>query len=147
MVTNQNTQLLKEIYEASAMGMEATKLVLPKVTDESLRGDIERQAQKYKGLAVKTEKMLAKQGETPDAEPAMKKAMLWGSVQMNTLVDSSPTHIAEMMISGTTMGIIDMTKKLNQLDEADAGAKKLAEEYIQGEQKNIELLKQHLGTV
>ncbi len=75
----------------------------------------------------------------------MKKAMLWGSVQMNTLMDSSPTHIAEMMINGTTMGIVDMTKKLNQLDEADAGAKKLAEEFIRGQQKSIEVLKQHLS--
>ena len=54
-------------------------------------------------------------------------------------------HIAEMMINGTTMGIVDMTKKLNQLDEADAGAKKLAEEFIRGQQKSIEVLKQHLS--
>ena len=49
------------------------------------------------------------------------------------------------MINGTTMGIVDMTKKLNQLDEADAGAKKLAEEFIRGQQKSIEVLKQHLS--
>ena len=137
MVQNQNVQLLKELYEASHMGIEATNLVTPKVKDESLREEIERQRQ--------TERMLAEAGETPDAESAMKKAMLWGSVQMNTLMDSSPTHIAEMMINGTTMGIVDMTKKLNQLDEADAGAKKLAEEFIRGQQKSIEVLKQHLS--
>ena len=145
MVQNQNVQLLKELYEASHMGIEATNLVTPKVKDESLREEIERQRQTYKGLAVKTERMLAEAGETPDAESAMKKAMLWGSVQMNTLMDSSPTHIAEMMINGTTMGIVDMTKKLNQLDEADAGAKKLAEEFIRGQQKSIEILKQQLS--
>jgi len=102
MVQNQNVQLLKELYQASHMGIEAANLVTPKVKDEGLREEIERQRQTYKGLAVKTERMLAEAGETPDPESAMKKAMLWGSVQMNTLMDSSPTHIAEMMINGTT---------------------------------------------
>ena len=145
MVENQNIQLLKELYQASHMGIEAVNMVSPKVEDEGLREEIERQRQTYKGLAVKTEHMLARAGETPDSEPAVKKAMLWGSVQMNTLMDSSPSHIAEMMINGATMGIVDMTKKLNQLDEADAGAKKLAEEFIHGQQKSIEVLKQHLS--
>ena len=66
MVQNQNVQLLKELYEASHMGIEATNLVTPKVKDESLREEIERQRQTYKGLAVKTERMLAEAGETPD---------------------------------------------------------------------------------
>lgn len=145
MIENQNVQLLKELYQASHMGIEASNLVTSKVEDEGLREEIERQRQKYKSLAVKTERMLADAGETPESEPAMKKAMLWGSVQMNTLLDSSPSHIAEMMINGTTMGIVDMTKRLNQLPEADAGAKKLAEEFIQGQQKSIEVLKQHLS--
>ena len=144
MVQNQNVQLLKELYQASHMGIEAANLVTPKVKDEGLREEIERQRQTYKGLAVKTERMLAEAGETPDPESAMKKAMLWGSVQMNTLMDSSPTHIAEMMITGTTMGIVDMIRKLNELGDVDYEPRKLAQEFIQGEQRHIEELKKHL---
>ncbi len=59
-------------------------------------------------------------------------------------MNKNTSHIAEMMINGTTMGIIDMTKRLNELDDADAGAKKLAEDYIVNEQQNIENLKKHL---
>ena len=43
---------------------------------------------------------------------------------MNTLLDSSEQHIAEMMINGTTMGIIDMTKKLNELEQPKAKEKR-----------------------
>lgn len=60
------------------------------------------------------------------------------------MMNKKPDHIAEIMINGTTMGIIDMTKKLNQLDYADAGAKQLAEDYLTNEQQNIEIMKKHL---
>ena len=35
----------------------------------------------------------------------MKKAMMWGSIKMSTLTDNSRSHIAEMMVQGTVMGI------------------------------------------
>jgi hypothetical protein len=63
---------------------------------------------------------------------------------MNTLTDSSTTHIAEMMIEGSTMGITDITKILNHLDHADAGAKELAEEYLDCERKHIASMKKYL---
>jgi hypothetical protein len=143
-MARENENLLEEVYKATKMGLEATQLVIPKVRDESLREQIELQGENYKGMANKAKEMLRHDGRLPEEEDPLKKAVLWGSIQMNTAINRHPKHIAEMMISGTTMGIVDMTKKLNELDDADAGAKKLAEEYIVNEQKNIEDLKNHL---
>ena len=140
----ENSNLLEEIYQATNMGLEATRMVIPKVHDEWLREDIERQGENYKGMATKAKEMLNHSGQLPKEEDPVKKAMLWGSIQMSTLVNTKPRHIAEMMINGTTMGIVDITKKLNALDDADAGAKVLAQEYLANEQKNIEDLKKHL---
>jgi 4-hydroxyphenylpyruvate dioxygenase-like putative hemolysin len=141
---NENANLLNEIYKATKMGLKATQIIIPKVHDEPLREHIERQGDNYKGMSAKAQEMLQNTGEMPKGQDEMKEAMLWGSITVNTMINKKPTHIAEMMISGTTMGIIDMTKKLNELDAADAGSKKLAEEYIANEQKNIEELKKHL---
>lgn len=141
---NQNQNLLEEIYQATKMGLDATRLVIPKVHDESLRNDMEQQAKNYKEMNSQAKAMLRKDGYLPEEKGAFKKAMLRGSIKMNTLVNSKPDHIAKMMINGTTMGIIDLTKKLNELDDSDAGAKKLAEDYLAGEQQNIEIMKKHL---
>ena len=70
--------------------------------------------------------------------------MLWGSIQMNTLLDSSEQHIAEMMINGTTMGIIDITKKLNELEQPKAKEKEIAEEFIENSQAYIDMWKNYL---
>ena len=49
----------------------------------------------------------------------MKKAMMWGSIKMNTLTDNSRAHIAEMMIQGTVMGITSLKTSLGDLPEND----------------------------
>lgn len=143
-MSKENENLLDEVYQATTMGLEATKIVIPKVHDGSLREQIQQQAKNYKGMATKAKEMLRKDGQLPEEQDPYKKAMLWGSIEMNTIVNRKPQHIAEMMINGTTMGIVDITKKMNELENADAGAKELAKEYIANEQKNIEDLKKLL---
>lgn len=143
-MAKENQNLLNEIYKATKMGLDATKLVIPKVEDESLRSDMEQQAKNYKGMNNKAKAMLREDGRLPEDRGPIKKALLWSSVNLNTMMNKKPDHIAEIMINGTTMGIIDMTKKLNQLDYADAGAKQLAEDYLTNEQQNIEIMKKHL---
>lgn len=137
----ENEDLLKEIYKATQMGLEATKEILNKVEDASLHDQIVEQRKNYKGMSLKAKAMLREQGEVPLGAKASKKIMVKSAVTMNTLTNRSPSHIAELMINGTTMGIIDMTKRMNRLDYSDAGAKQLAEEFISNQQQSIENLK------
>lgn len=141
---NENQKLLEEIYKATKMGIKATQIISPKVRNPELKQQIDRQGDNYKGMSAKAQRMLENTGKTPKSDDEMQEAMLWGSITLNTMINKKPSHIASMLINGTTMGIVDMTKKLNELDSADAGSKKLAEEYIANEQNNIEELKKHL---
>ena len=43
----------------------------------------------------------------------MKKAFMWGSIKLNTLTDDSSSHIANLMIKGTVMGITEMQELIN----------------------------------
>ena len=83
-------------------------------------------------------------GLRPQAESPLQKAMLWGSVQMTTLADTSPSHLAELTINGTTMGIVSLTKSLHDLPHADGKARSLAEEFLSAQQQTVEELKAFL---
>ncbi len=143
-MAKENKDLLDRIYKASNMGMEAAKALIPKVHNEPLREQIEFQEDNYKEMASMAKTMMRQDGRLPNDRSSYQKAMLRGAIKMHTLMDSTPGHIAEMMINGTTMGIIEMTKRLNEQDEADNGARDLAEKYLQNEQSNIEELKTYL---
>lgn len=141
---HQNTDLLEEVRRAAAMGLEAVQVIEPKIRDEALLQEVRRQGAEYRRLSSRAEQMLRRQGRRPSAEEPVKKAMLRGSVHWNTLMDSSTGRLSELLINGTTMGIIDMTKKLNDHPEADAGARQLAGEYLKSEELHIEKLKKLL---
>lgn len=141
---DENTSLLEEIYKTTKMGLEATQLIIPKVHSKQLRQKITNQESDYQDIAAKAKQMLREDGRMPKPERAVQKAVLRGSIRMNTMLDQTPSHIAKLMINGTTMGIVDVTKHLNRFDGADTEVKKLAEDYIINEQKNIDELKKHL---
>lgn len=144
MEQNQNQNLLEEVYRATQMGLEGIRAVTPKIEDTQLKKEIRREEAVYQKFVSRAEEMLAAKGAIPQTHDGVKKAMLWGSVQMNTLMDSSPEHMAELLINGTTMGIVDMTKKISELGDSDAGARRLAEDFINFEEKSVEQLKKYL---
>lgn len=84
------------------------------------------------------------QGVEPKKETILEKMGVWGSVQCNTLTDRSSSHIADLMIQGSQMGITDITKAKNMLTVADVAASALAEEYIACEQKHITSMQKYL---
>ena len=137
-------RLADELYRISRMGMEATEIVLPKVEDDELRERIAHQNAGYKSFAERSKDLLRKSGKEPEEERGVAKLMLRGSARLGTLLNRSSGHIAELMINGSAMGIIEMTRKLNRSSGEDGQAKELAGEYLATEEKNIESLKKHL---
>ena len=74
----------------------------------------------------------------------MQKAAGWMGVEMGTLTDKSNSKIAEMMLQGTNMGIIEGVKLLNQNPDADKNVKNILNEFIQFQENTVEQLKKYL---
>ena len=143
-MNRQNTELLRQVHKAASSGLEAIETVLPKVKTPSLKEKIEAQGVSYQKLISRSEAMLRQENAMPEKSPVLQKAVMWGAIQMNTLADASPEHVAELMINGSNMSIVEMTKQLNSAPEADSGARCLAEEYLRGEQRHLDEMKPYL---
>ena len=141
---DQNNLLLEEVYKAAQMGLDATNIILKKVKVEPLKDYLTSQSKNYTALSDDVKKELKRRGDSPKDTPLWDKAMLWGSIQMNTLTDMSDTKIAEMMINGSTMGIVDITKKMNEYPEAEKATRELCRRFIQHEERHIENMKGYL---
>ncbi|MEG0944768.1 MAG: hypothetical protein RSF86_14165, partial [Angelakisella sp.] len=74
----------------------------------------------------------------------MDKMKTYLMINLQTLVDRSSAHIAEMLITGSNMGIVDGTKKLKEYAGAESSIKELMEKLIRFEENNIEKLKSFL---
>jgi len=63
---------------------------------------------------------------------------------MNTVLDKTPSHIADLVIQGNNMGIIGMNKAINHHRLCDKKITNLANELISIQKENIDNLTQFL---
>ena len=136
-----NNELLSGIYKLSKTGIEAVETVLPKVEQGALKEELTEQYNDYCKAASDSEQALLQNGVIPKDIGLLQKAGMWTSVQMHTINDTSSDHIAEIMITGTTKGIIDLTKHIGTCKNADKEISDYANGFISKEQKHIDNLK------
>ena len=119
MEVNQREEFLAEIYRNCQLALESISDILPEIEDEGIKAEILRQHEEYEKICGRAA-CLARDKALELKEPnPMKKAMMWGSIKMNTLTDNSRAHIAEMMIQGTVMGITSLKTSLSELPKDD----------------------------
>ena len=79
----------------------------------------------------------------PHETNAINKSLTWYGVEMKTLMDNSSSKIAELLLQGTNMGIIEGRKLLNH-KEIDGKVHKLVQEYVDMQEDSVEKLKKFL---
>lgn len=144
---NQATEekLLNNIYQNVKMGVDAINTLLPKVEDQAMRQDLTTQLLGYEEFSTQATKLLLEQGKTPKEISAFQKIPAEAGIHMNTLRDRSNSNIAEMMINGSIMGIIDTTRTLNQCRETcPRQLTQLAHDIIDFEDNNVTRMRAYL---
>ena len=140
---SERMRVVSEIYRISKMGMEAAEIILPKVREEELKSRIAGERENYWNFAERSAEILRKNGAEPETRRRMRERFLHGYVDFGTLMNKSPQHISGMMISGKVMGMMDVTKVMNRNAESFENMR-LAEEYLDTEQRNVDLLSKYL---
>ena len=77
-------------------------------------------------------------------ENGIQDMMLMGGVRANTMLNTSTSHIAELLIQGSNRGLTSMWKAINHNENAGNVSMEIAKELMDFEEKNIEKLKQYL---
>ena len=138
-------EILAEIYRNAQLAIQSIVDILPEVENEEIRTEILREHEIYEDISARASMLARDKGiELKEPNP-FKKAMRWGSIKMSTLTDNSRSHIAEMMIRGTVMGITALKSSENDAgDSADPDIMRLLREFIQTEERFEEILKKYL---
>ncbi len=140
--------LLEKLYKNVKMGSDSILALMPKIEGEhaDFKSDLSVQLDGYEGFARRINDLLREKGELPQEESFMTKMSAKMGMTFNTLMDSSVSHLAEMMIQGSTMGISDTIKLLREFENTAAaeGALKIARDIVSFEEENVEKMKAYL---
>ena len=138
---DQTYKLLQCIVENARTGADACDQLLKKTDDEKMRDELMQEKMQYEQYAKDAEKAISDMGHHPHPKGMAARCGMWMGMQMNTMIDKTSTHIAEMLIEGATMGVVEITKAKNTFTEADANAQGIASDMIVKQQEAIERLK------
>ena len=142
-----NVNVLDEVNIGACMGMDAIKFVLEKVQDNEFKSLLEKQYDKYQEISNSINEIYPEYVSDDDKEPhetnTMTKAMTWYGINMKTMTDHSTSKIAELLVQGTNMGIIEGRRLINN-KQVDKKIDKILNKYVSMQENSLEELKKYL---
>lgn len=139
-----NAELLNFIYQNSQMGVDTIQQLLNITKDEKFEVQMDKQLAGYKEFHKTAQEMLNKNGYDEKGIGTFEKLKTYLMINFQTLNDASTSHIAEMMIVGSNMGITDAIKNIHKYDDAEKDILQLMDRLKSFEEDNVERLKKFL---
>lgn len=141
---NNNVNILDELNKGCCMGVDAINLIVKKANDKEFIKLLEELKEKYLELSGEINKTYKEYSDDEIHETGMMtKAMTWYGIEKDTILDDSTSKLADLMINGTNMGIIEGRKIINN-KKMDKNIKHISEEYIKIQEEYLDKLKKYL---
>ena len=140
---DKNEALIQEVYKNTKMGGDSIIDLIDRANDPKFRSEMTSELESYRHFSEEASRRLQERGLKPTELTATAKRGAKHGMASNTLLDTTTSHLAELMINGATMGIIDLEKKLND-GTYSSDAKHLAEDVLKFEKSTVERLGEFL---
>ena len=144
---NENSEILEYIYQNAKMGVNSLTNLINMINgnDNKIKKIVEGELKGYENFVKESEKLLKKYKVEPKEKSIMANIFSFASMKLDLLNDNSDARIADMLTKGFTMGVVDITKRIDNFkDDADSKIINLAKDLKKFSEENIELLKPYL---
>ena len=139
-----NVKAINDVYKNAHIALQSISDLLPSVDGDGIKDELKEQYEGYEKAIGEISTFMAEQDLEPKDINPFKKAMMWSGIKMNTMFDNSRTHIAEIMIKGTVMGITELTAMKNESDNLDDNVLKYLDDLLTLEEEYEQRLKKFL---
>ncbi len=136
--------LLNDICKNTEMGADGIKLMQKRCKSAALHAALQHQLDEYGAIYSQASRQLGELGETPKRIPAAAKIASHLSMTAKGLRGMTSSDIAEMMVQGSTMGVIQITRQSRLCRGCDREAAELAARLSATEERNIDDMKRFL---
>ena len=137
--------ILDEISKGASMGVDSIIEIKPKVQNRNFLNTLDTEEDKYKRISDRLENIYKKfSDKEPHKVNKLEKAMTSWGIDMRTMTDDTTSKLAELLVKGTNMGIIEGRRLLNHNPNCSNEVHDLLEEFVKMQEDSVETLKQYL---
>ena len=137
-------KLLSEMYKNVKMGQENIASVIPKVDDKFMLRVLTARLEQFSAYSQKISDMMHEHGWEPKEPSAAAKLGAKAGIAVNTLTDSTPSHIAEMFIKGSEMGITKLEDARRGTVDCGESTIRLCDDIIENERRDRQKMEKFL---
>ena len=112
--------------------------------NDEFKNQLFQQLKEYREINQMAEKKLNEHGYDEKGINAFEKLRTYFMINVQTLSDKTPSHISEMLMTGSIMGVINAVRNLKKYKSAEKDILNLMERLLRFEEHNIEKLKEYL---
>ncbi len=141
---NGNAELLNFIYQNAQMGVDTIDQLIGIAEEDEFQKHLDAQLIEYREILHESKSMLNKNGFDEKGIGGFDKIKTYLMINMQTLTDKSASHISQMLMIGSNMGVINAIKNLKKYQHADKEITGLMERLLQFEENNVQRLKEFL---
>ena len=144
---DENKELLEYIYQNIDMGIKALNNLINTINDKDnkIKKIIEGEIKGYENYLKECKKIMKKYKIEPKSKGIMADIGNYLGTKMEMMKDNSDARIADMLTKGFTMGVVDITKRIdNYKGDADKDILNLAKKLLKFSEENIDFLKPYL---
>ena len=142
-----NNELILHIYETADMGIKSmTKLLnILKKKDNKIKKDISSQLKEYECIYKDAKKILEENGTKKIGGNIIANISVGAAMSMELDEDNSDAKVADILLRGYTMGILEMEKKIEDYGcKVEKNSIKLAKKLLTFQKESVEELKKYL---
>jgi hypothetical protein len=140
----QEINIYREIQHTSENAVKTIDALAEKIYDDTFAVQMAANALQYSKIRNEAVDELLKAGENAYKGNYMEDMALKGSIGYRTLVNTSLSRIAEIMIDESNNGIMNMEKALNHNDNIGKKPEQLARRLIETQKRTRAGLKEYL---
>lgn len=140
-------ELIELVYKNADMGVHSLTSLLRNIENKEnkIKAVLEKELKSYEKYVSICEDELKENNVSIKTAGMMAKMSSDVGVMMETMKDNSDSALAQMVIEGITMGVVDITSKLLKYKSTcDQKVIKLTKNYLKFQEKEIEKLKEYL---
>ena len=140
----EDIQVLLDVQKNAELAMKAVDTVSEKIYDDALALQLSRQSLRYSQLRNEAVDRLLSAHLEPARTNMVEELLVAGGIHKDTLLNTSTSHIAELVIQESSRKISRLCQSLHKYENAGEEAVEMAREFMDFEESNIRQLRKFL---
>lgn len=141
---NEYVKYLTSLYQNTCTALQSIEDLMTKTEDEEFKKELSNEYSKYDVISHECEMLGKSEDINLKDNNWFEKIKLWGAINMGTMNDKTTRHLAEMMLQGTVMGLVQCLKDIKDYRNTAPELDDICEKLSNLEEENYQNLKKFI---